>query len=579
MLTALRISDYAILESVELTLGPGLTAITGETGAGKSILLDALGLVLGGRASDKAVRHGRDQAEVEVQFEGVADPLVLGDLRELGVALDDNATVVLRRVVGAGPGKNRCWVNGRLITAGQLKRLASPLVDLSAQHAQHRLLEPAAHLEVLDRFAGHGALLAQYGAVWQNWHATQQSLEALRARQRQAADRLDYLRFVHKELAELKPVRGELAEIQSKIAKLRATEQIAKTLGDAVAGIDGDDGARELASRAARALARLEALDPKLGELAERARELEALAGDLGFDLASYARGLSRDDRDLSRLAERQDALLRAIKKHGGSEDALVDRLAQVEAELDQDTTELRLHELERDEARLRRECEGVAAELHERRQLAARPLALRISEVVRQLGMPSASVRLDLVERTGQLSQTGWTHAAMWLRANLGENEGPLQDVASGGELSRVLLAVQRALGDAAWSESQLTQGHGDAERGTLAQLPTAVYDEADAGLSGTTGLVLGRFLREIGARQQVICISHLPQVAAAADSHIAVQKREHDGRTTSGLRQLSGEARVAELARMLGVVEGERDTALEHARQLLRGQAASGA
>lgn len=566
MLTALHIRDFAILEHAELPLGPGLTAITGETGAGKSILLDALALVLGGRASDKWVRHGCEQTEVEAQFEGVADPRVVGQLHELGLALDDQGTLVLRRVVGKSAGKNRCWANGRLITAAQLKQLAAPLVDLSAQHAQHRLLDPEAQLDLLDRFAGLQALRQSCEDLYSRWRDVTEAIAAAEARARADAERLDYLRFVHKDLMDINPTAGEHAALQAKIQQLRAAAQVSKAVHEAVQLVDGDGGAREQLSRAARTLAKLEAVDPKVAAWAAQARDLETLAGDLGFGLASHGRSLHGDDRELARLSERLDVLTRAMRKYGGSEAAMIERLEQAAAALDTDTAELQRHEWQRQEAQLRKELVAAADELSAARHLAAAPLATRIAEVVQQLGMPSAQLRMSLERRSDLPDARGWERASLHLRANLGEAEGPLAEVASGGELSRVLLAVQRALGDAAWSQAQL--GHG------APQLPTAIYDEADAGLSGTTGLVLGRFLAEIGSRQQVLCISHLPQVAAAAVTHVQVVKREADGRTRSSLRVLDGEQRVGELARMLGVVEGERDTAMAHARQLLAQQ-----
>jgi DNA repair protein RecN (Recombination protein N) len=565
MLTCLRIADFAILEAAELPLGPGLTAITGETGAGKSILLDALALVLGGRTSDKVVRHGREFCEVEALFDDVVDPLVLSLLADLGVPLDDQGSLVLRRNVGKGAGKNRCWLNGRLVTAQQLKQVAAPLVDLSAQHAQHRLLEPAAHLELLDRFAGQTAMRQEVEAAYTQYKATGNELDQLLARQKQLADRMDYLRFVHKELAELGPKPGELAEIHERIRKLKASAQLLQAGDEVTALLEGNGGISEQAARATRVLGRHAATDDKLASLADRAKEIEVLAGDLAFDVGTWLRSLPRDDRELGRLSERQDQLLRAIKKHGGSEEALIAKLQQFSAELDQDTTELRIGELERQQKQEFARLMALSEELAERRKLAAVPLGEKIAVVVRQLGMPSARVSVELTRKETP-GATGLDEAELHLCANLGEAGGPLRQVASGGELSRILLAVQRALGDAAWSQAQLAGGG--------IHLPTAIYDEADAGLSGTTGMVLGRFLGEIGARQQVLCISHLPQVAAAADCHVQVVKRESAGRTRSELQILDQEGRLAELARMLGSVEGEGDTALAHAAKMLGAQ-----
>lgn len=567
MLTALRIADFAILEAVELTFGPGLTAVTGETGAGKSILVDALGVVLGGRASERAVRHGCLSAEVEAQFEAVGQPGVRAALDEAGISLDDQGALVLRRVIGSGAGKNRCHVNGRLVPLHTLREIAGQLVDLCAQHAHHRLLDPAAHLDLLDRFAGHLDLRQAFEAAHAAWRATGRDLDALRARQRQAADRLDWLRFVHHEIAELAPVAGELAQIQARVARLRAADQLVRALSEAGHALDGDGGAREAASRSARALERHAAIDPTCAAYGERMREIEALCGELAFDLHAHARASRGDERELPRLAERQDKILRMIKKHGGSEEALIARQAEVAAELDADATELRLHELERAETRQRGEVDGLARELTERRTLAAPALADRMAAIVHHLGMPAAALRVDVAPRA--LSHSGADAVCLCLRANRGEAEGPLHEVASGGELSRLLLALQRALGDAASSQAR-TDGQATATDG----LPTAIFDEVDAGLSGATGIVLGRFLAEVGRRQQVVCISHLPQVAAAADHHVVVRKREVGGRTRSEVEGLADSGRADELARMLGTPAAGGETARAHALRLIAEQ-----
>lgn len=567
MLTTLRIADFAILQSAELAFGPGLTAITGETGAGKSILLDALAAVLGGRASDKMVRHGCEAAEVEALFDGPLPTAVRVAVEEFGAPNDDG--VVLRRVIGKSGGRNRCYVNGRLATVQVLRQVAAPLVDLSAQHAQHRLLEPAAHLELLDRYAGALDLRAMVARAHGAWRASATELDDLRKRQAQAADRLDWLRFVHKELSELQPRDGELAEIGAKLQKLRAAEQLGRAVHDALHAIGGDGGIRELAAKAGRGLGKWAHLDDKLGAFTARLQELESLAGDVDFELGSHARTLRRDDRELGKLAERQDQLTRAIRKHGGSEAAMVARLAQVTAELDADATEWRIHELERTVAGQAAELATLAEDLSEKRALVAEPLGRAIAEVLQQLGMAAAHIRFALVRQPDAPGPTGIDNAHLYFRANRGEAEGLLHQVASGGELSRVLLAIQRVLGDAAWAQVQTASAATAPE-----PLATAIFDEADAGLSGATGLVLGRFMADIAARQQVIVISHLPQVAAAADAHVQVSKREDGGRTRSELRLLADGEREAELARMLGAADGQAETALAHARELLRVQ-----
>ncbi len=563
MLSSLRILDFAIIESSELHLTSGLTALTGETGAGKSILVDALALVLGGRGTEKAIRAGREQTEIEALFEGVNDPEVRVALEDAGLEPDGDA-LILRRILTRA-GRSRCYVNGRLVTQAQLKAIAAPLCDLSSQHAQHRLLDAAFQLEVLDRFAGlyngENPLRPRYDAAWTAWRAALAVRNRLLTQQKARADRLDWLRFVQQELATLALQPGETDVIQGKLARLRAADQIAKTLAESVHRCEDEGGLRDQSVRLSRGLSKLAALDPKIAALAERADELAALSDELARDMNQAARHVERDDRELARLSERLDAILRALKKHGGTETALLERQAATARELDADSTEVELADAERVERKTGADVRDLAQALQTARKKQAPALAQAIAATVQRLGMPSASLRVDVHGRQGEeAGPLGLDAVDLLLRANTGEGEGRLSDVASGGELSRVLLAVRRASLDGA----------------THVTLPTSIYDEVDAGLSGSTGLVLGQFLREVAGRQQVIVISHLPQVAAAADSHVRVHKSETAGRTHSRLETLDSEGRLNELARMLGSAGQTRESALEHARRLLAGQSA---
>ena len=560
MLSLLRIADFAIIASSELPLQPGLTALTGETGAGKSILMDALALVLGGRGSEKSIRAGAAETEIEAQFEGPFDPEVLAALREAGLP-DDAEALILRRVL-ARNGRSRCHVNGRLVTQAQLRSIAAPLCDISSQHAQHRLLEPAWQLDALDRFAGLFAgvtpLRPRYDRTWSAWRAAVAEVRTLQDAQKARADRLDFLRFVHEELTTLALKPGELAEIQAHLTRLKAADQIVKALAETVHRCDDEGGLRDQAVRLSRGLARVGQLDAKLMPLVERADEIAALVDELGRDVATAARHVERDDRELARLGERLDAILRAVKKHGGTEEALLARQAQVAAELDEDQSEVQLAETQARAETLGRETAALAHQLDQERLRHAPAMGDAITATIQRLGMPAAVVRVDVRKKDGEPGANGRTAVDVLLRANTGEGEGKLAEVASGGELSRVLLAVRRA---------------GLQDTGDIA-LPVAIYDEVDAGLSGSTGLTLGHFLRDVAVGQQVIVISHLPQVAAAADTHVRVHKLETDGRTHSRLDVLDDAGREAELARMLGSAGQSRETAVEHARRLLERQ-----
>lgn len=554
MLSALRIANFALIERAELLLAPGLNVLTGETGAGKSILLDALSCVLGGRASDRVIRHGCDAAEMEAQFDAVQHPEVLAQLDALGIALEDGR-LIARRVIHRTATKSRAWICGRLVSVAQLRAIVGPLVDLQAQHAQHRLLEPAAHLQLLDRYAGVQAEAATYRAAYARYKATARALAELDAAIAARADRLDYLRFVHKELADLQLREGEQAALQDKLHKARSAEAVAKTVADAAAALAHDGGVRDVAARLGRALGKHVQYDERVPQLVERLAELESQAAELSWDLETFLRSMDRDESALHKAAERLDALTRALKKYGGSEQAALQRLAEVSAELDADATELQRHDLHKQLQAQATALRTLAEQLLAKRQAAAGPFAAAVTALVQQLGMPKALLTLAHSVSADEPGPDGLDAVQLVLQANAGEAGGPLGQVASGGELSRILLAVQRVAG---------TQDGGEAE------VPTAIYDEADAGLSGSTGLVLGRFLAEAGRDQQILAISHLPQVAAAADQHIRVWKEEHDGRTRSHLQVLDEPERETELARMLGKDGEHAATALAHAAQL---------
>jgi DNA repair protein RecN (Recombination protein N) len=557
VLNALRIADFAILAAAEFTLGPGLTAITGETGAGKSLLVEALLAVLGGRAGEKVVRQGRETAEIEALFEGEPTPRLRGVLEELGLH-DDDGALVLRRVI-ARNGKGRCHVNGRLVTTGQLRTLGQGLCDLAVQHAQHRLLQPQAQLEALDRFGGLGGARREHAVLHTAWWRARARLAELVERQRARAERLDWLRFVHKELTDARVRPGEMAEVQSKLTRLKAAERVVRGLHEAAGFAGGDGGAAAQLGRAVRVLQRLAGLDVRIDELAGRLEDLEAMAADLARDIQLAGRGVQRDEAEQGRLAERVDLLQRVFRKYGGSEESTLERLAQVTEELDGDTAELRSIELQREVQKARNRLVTASESLTERRVAAAPKLAREATQILRDLGMTAAELRVHLRPVDGDPAPTGSESAALWLAANTGEAGGALHEVASGGELARVLLSIQHAC-------ARAQEGDGEVPA-------TALYDEIDAGLSGSVGLVLGKFLRQVGERGQVVVVSHLPQVAAAAHAHLQVTKHDHGGRTVARVQALDGNGRVRELARMLGEA-GEKATAVQHARELLDAQ-----
>ncbi len=560
MLTALRLRNFAIVDELELEFGAGLTAITGETGAGKSVLIDALGLILGGRGSERAIRGGAECAEIEARFDEVSHPAVLAALDERGLGLDGGALIV-RRVIARNASQRRVYIANRLATQADLRAIVAPLVDLSSQHAHHGLLQRRNHLDVVDRFAGLTAEREAFSAAWHGWRTDSDRLAALEGARRERTERRDWLGFVARELREAQLVAGEARDLTAELRKAQAAEDLIRACLSASAALADDDGVGDRLGATVSSLSRLERFDSDLVPLVGRARDLQAWSCELAADLSRYAESLDLDQGRQQEISKRLGDLHDLLRKYGGSEEAALERLAEVEAELgrgDADDRELEL---------LQNELPSQTADLHARgevlhqgRVAAVGRLGTEVDVILHALGMTGASFATDISRRGGDPGPAGLDNARFLLAANTGESRAPLEEVASGGELSRVLLAIKRASVD-------------------IDPVPTCLYDEVDAGLSGSVGSVLGRYLAELGRRQQVIVISHLPQVAAAADRHLSVSKEHRDGRTISQVTELDAGGRIDELARMLGAADGSDGeaaaTARAHARALLDGGA----
>ena len=563
MLTALRLRDFAIAASVDLELGPGLTVITGETGAGKSILIDALGLLLGGRGHERVVRAGAELAELEARFDGVDDPLVLAALRERGLEPEDGA-VLVRRTIGRN-GTRKAWIQGRMASSADLRAVVGPLVDLATQHQQNRLLDRRAHLQILDRAGGLQADAAAYQRRYTDYAACRASLSALIEQQRAAEERRDYLQFCADELAQAAMNPGELAALEAEVRRLRAAESLLRVGAQAEAALTGDGGARDTLAGLPRELERARRDDPALADFSGRFRDILALIDDAASDLGRWADAVRRDPERLSKAEARMDRLIGLLRKYGGSEAALLQRQAAIEAELEQGSASAsQLQTLQAQLPGLKAEVMAAAQALSAARATAASALQRDVEAVLAELGMSKARFTVELrPEDDGEPGPDGQERARFLLQSNPGEPAQGLVEVASGGELSRVLLGLERAASRSAGA-------------------PTAVYDEVDAGLSGSTGVALGRFLAEVSLHQQLLVISHLPQVAAAADHHLHVSKLEREGRTESRVQMLDREGRLRELARMLGAGEPEasapgaaasaEDTGWQHAEALVR-------
>jgi DNA repair protein RecN (Recombination protein N) len=551
MLTHLQIRDFAIVEAVELEFGPGFTVLTGETGAGKSILVDALLLAVGGRADSGAVRHGAGRAEVTAAFDLTRNAAALAWLAEQGVEHDGE--VILRRSVAAD-GRSRVYVNGQTMPVQALRAIGELLVDIHGQLEFQSLVRRGYQRDLLDESGGLRESAAQMRATFQRWRDLDADKRAFEQGDRDRDHRIELLTHYVTELEALDPEAGEprrLADERRRIAALGRLADGVAQLEQLLAG-DGGDVVAAL-GRAQGVLRQLSEIDPALNETGGLIDEAAIALREAVAGLRRYADALEADPARQEWVESRLAALEDAARKHRVDVDALPDlreRLTRELATLRQGASDL--SDLERRLAAAGRERDHVARELSQSRRDAARILDLRVTEFMQGLGMPGGvfQARVETLD-PGHCTEYGQDEVEFLVSANPGQPPRPLAKVASGGELSRISLALQVATLDAA-------------------HLPCLVFDEVDAGVGGAVAEMVGRQLHALAASGQVLCVTHLPQVASQADHHVRVTKRAVGGTTQTSLQVLDTEARVEEIARMLG---GSRITARtrEHAREML--------
>lgn len=550
MLTLLRVSGFALIDEVELSLGPGLTVITGETGAGKSILVAALGLLRGGRASADLLRAGREEAQVEALVTLPAGWDIRRKLEADGRNLDDG--LVVRRSISR-TGRGRVMLGGSLATAGDLAASIGKLVDITSQHDQQSLMDPDSQLAILDAFAGNGESLDLCRAAWEALGAAEADLAAFDADARTRTEREDLLRFQITELDDAKPEPGEDETLRIERERIKGAE---KFLGACARGEEtlyaGDGAAAARIAGVAREIAPLVGLDPKLGPPLERLREAQALVEDVASELARHAGGIRFDPERLAAIEERLFLLGRLARKHGGTLSAAIARREQLARELAAlGSFEEGLQARREAAAAAQERMAAAAATLSEKRRKAARTLGRRIEDTLRELGLGAARLTVAVEDREA-MGPKGRDRARLLFAPNPGEEQRPLARIASGGELSRVMLAVKRALSKAD-------------------QALTYVFDEVDTGVGAGAAEVIGRKLKAIAADRQVLAVTHMPQIAAFADQHVRVAKETARGRTSVRIEALADPERPAELARMLGGARPSRE-ASAHADEMLR-------
>jgi len=555
MLRELRIRNFAVVENLTVPFAPGFNVLTGETGAGKSILVDAILLLRGARAQTDVIRADAETATVEAVFE-VSDGAV-ATLDEAGLPLEDGEVVIRRELSRSG--RHRAFVNDAAVTVGLLERLGDALVQVHGQHEHQRLLEPTRQLDVLDRFADAEPLRERFAALFAKHAEARAELERRRGAARDRAQRQDLLRFQVSELDAARVRVGEDDELRTERRRLQHAERFAAGLQE-VASLLHADAASATArlARAGRVLSDLGRLDPAFAAPAET---LDAARAHVEDTLAAV-RGLRDtivfEPGRLEGIDERLDALTRLKRKYGDSEEALLRFRADAAAELDRlERHEELLAEDERRLAELEAEMVSAARALGAARREAAAKLGPRVQRELRQLGMDRAAFEVATIDlAAGDWGLRGAERVEFRFTANPDEPNRPLARIASGGELARTMLALQVVL-----------SGDDDA--------PTMVFDEVDAGIGGRAASVVGDKLAALGGSRQVLCVTHLAPIAALADQHVRVAKSVRGGRTRATTAVIAGDERAAEIARMLGG-DASGAAALDHARALLRARRA---
>ncbi len=555
MLREIRIKNFAVIETVTVPFAPGLNVLTGETGAGKSIVIDAILLVGGGRAQTDVIRSDAEAATIEAVFDLPRGGGGRAVLDAAGITADDGAIVIRREL--ARSGRHRAFVNDSPVTVGLLERLGEQLVDIHGQHEHQRLLQPLPQLELLDRFAGAEDAVARLAALQAEYRAADEELERLRGADRDRAQREDLLRFQVSELDAARLRVGEEEELRAERRRCQHAERFTSGLAEvAQLLLEDHDAATSRVARAARVLGDLSRLD---GAFADAATPLDAAAAHIEEALLAVRKlreGIDAEPDRLEAIDERLDAITRLKRKYGDSEAAMLAFRDAAAGELER----LQRHEeiVEAEERRteeLSARLRAAAVAVSSTRREAAGRLGPRIQRELRELGMERARFEIAVDATTSeQISPRGLDRVEFRFSANPGEEARPLARIASGGELSRTMLAVEVVLA-------------------TYERVPTMVFDEVDAGVGGRVAGTVADKLAATGRGRQVLCVTHLAPIAARASHHVLVAKTVRGGRTRAGVSVLSGADRVEEIARMLGS-ERLTDTARRHARELLAGK-----
>ncbi len=545
MIEFLHIENIAVVKTLDIEFSRGLTALTGETGAGKSIIIDSLGLLRGDRADKELLRVGESRAEVSAVFGGLSDK-ICGQLEELGFGVSDGSVMLMRSFT---PTSSSARLNGKPINLSMLREVSALLFGIHGQNDNMILLDAKNHLAILDSYAEADGLRAVYNQQYKKIESLRKRLDTLNRDTREAARMAEMLKFQIEDIEAVKPKLGEEEELEALAVRLRSAEKISKCASLVDKALNGGkgNGAIYLVDRAAAALDSVSDAIPEADDLARRLSdvkyELEDIAASLGILTDSET---ENPTAMLDRAEGRLDKISRLKRKYGNTVAEILEFLASAKEQLDYiENSDDRRLDIEDELRQVEREARAAAGALSECRRRAAHKLGRSVCETLEFLDMPKVRFEVS-VEPSDDFLPSGTDAVEFLLSANPGEPLMPMSKIASGGELSRIMLSLKNVLNEA--------DG-----------IDTVIFDEIDTGISGKTARKVGIKLKEIGCTSQVLCVTHSAQIASLAHNHLYVSKHEEDGRTQSDIRTLDGGERVAEIARMLGGIEiTERQTAV---------------
>lgn len=556
MLVELSIKDFAIIDSLSICFGPGLNIFTGETGAGKSIIMDALALILGDRASNDIIRSSREEARVEAMFDISSCRSVEVVLKEAGIDQDGDHLIIKRIVQRAG--RNRIYINGSLATLVTLTEIGRRLIDIYGQSEHQSLTRPEEHIEILDTFGGFQNLRAYMSDSYRAYGTLKKELEALTLEARALNDKKELLSYQLKEITEAIVTPGEDAGVQKELERLKHAERLKSASLDAERAIYSDEGSiTERLGGVIKSLKDASVFDERLEKAIEPLESSLFALEDGGRFLRSYAEGIEADSGALEAAASRLDLLNKLKKKYGPSVDDVIAKRESIEKELALlSSSEEKIKELEGRVKEARGKASAAAANLTDARLSAAKELEKKIEDELSTLGMKGSVFEVAIETEKNpeggiRFNEKGSDRVSFFIATNKGEGLKPLARIASGGELSRIMLAMKSATAEG--------------------RVPTLIFDEIDTGVGGAASQVVGLKLKEVSKVHQVLCITHLPQIAAFADRHFGVSKEAaKDGRTVSAVAELAGQDSIEQISVMLGGLK-VTDTTRKHAAELI--------